>query len=39
MVLVQVDNVTGMTTFTATERDDSASDTCTCSAQVVVTNG
>ena len=39
VVTVQVDNVTSISTFTATERYDSGSDTCHFTAQVVVTNG
>ena len=39
VVTVQVDNVTSISTFTATERYDAGSDTCHFTAQVVVTNG
>jgi hypothetical protein len=39
VVTVQVDNITSISTFTATERYDSGSDTCHFTAQVVVTNG
>jgi hypothetical protein len=38
-VVVQVDNVTSISTFTATEWYDSASDTCHFTGQVVTTNG
>ena len=39
VVIVEVDNVTNVSTFTATERYDSGSDTCNFTAQVVTTNG
>jgi hypothetical protein len=39
MVVVQVDNVTSVTTYTASERYNSGTDTCSFTAQAVTTNG
>jgi hypothetical protein len=39
VVVVQVDNLTSVSTFTASEWYDSGSDNCHFAAQVVTTNG
>lgn len=39
VVTIQIDNITTITTFTAAERYDSGTDTCSFTAQVVTTNG
>ena len=38
-VVVQVDNVTSISTFTATQWYDSSSDTCHFTGQVITTHG
>jgi hypothetical protein len=39
VVTIQVDNITSIITFTAAERYNSGTDTCSFSTQVVITNG